>query len=68
MRELMDSSCPRDSIKYLGRMVDRHGVRSLQLNRKSAERKKNVARIRHDRTLEIAFGLQGSHGQEEKRA
>ena len=29
---------------------------------------KNVARIRQDRTLEIAFGLRGSHGREEKRA
>ena len=26
---------------------------------------KRVARIRHDRTLEIALGLRGSHGQEE---
>ena len=26
----------------------------------------NVARIRHDRTLEITLGLRGSHGQEER--
>ena len=28
----------------------------------------NVARIRHDRTLEIAMGLRGSNGEKERRA
>ena len=27
---------------------------------------RNVARIRHDRTLAIAFGLWGSHGKKER--